>query len=348
MNPSSRKHHEIKCIVWDLDNTLWEGILLENDDVQLRPGIRKIIQDLDNRGILHSIASRNDYGFATAKLEEFGLLDYFLYPEINWDAKSESISRIQKNLNIAMAALMFIDDSPFERDEVEHAYPEVVCVDSANLETLLDDARLIPRFITGDSRKRRFMYKQNIERKNLEDSYKGPRGDFLAELKMRFTISPAVEDDLQRAEELTVRTNQLNTTGKVYGYSELHALINSPNHQLLVADLTDKYGSHGKIGLALIEEKAESWHLHLFLMSCRVMSYGVGSVFLTHILSKAKRAGKRLLVDFIQTDRNRMLYITFKFTNFKEIETGNDGYVLLENDLSVIQDMPSHLELIIK
>ncbi len=281
-------------------------------------------------------------------MHEFGLEEYFLYPEINWNAKSGSISSIQENLNIAMESIMFIDDNPFERDEVQHAYPEVECIDAADFNKLPDHPRLNPRFITKDSQTRRLMYFQNMERKNEEGNYQGPKAEFLALLNMRFSIAKAKEEDLKRAEELTVRTHQLNTTGKTYDYEELKTLINSKTHKLLISDLTDKYGSHGKIGLALIEITKDFWCLRLFLMSCRVMSYGVGTAFLSYIMYEAKNAGKRLRVDFLPTDRNRMMYVTFKFANFKEIKSYESGQVLLENELSAIQEIPSYIKMIIQ
>lgn len=342
------KKPEIKCIVWDLDETLWDGILLEADDVRLKTEIMEIIRTLDSRGILHSIASKNDYNTALTKMREFGLEEYFLYPEINWNAKSESISNIQKNLNIAMESIMFIDDNPFERDEVQHAHPEVECIDAADSNKLLGHPRLNPRFITKDSQSRRLMYLKDMERKRIEAEYHGPKTEFLALLNMRFSISNAQEEDLKRAEELTVRTHQLNTTGKTYDYDELKTFVNSKTHKLLISDLKDKYGSHGKIGLALIEILKDFWHLKLFLMSCRVMSYGVGTAFLSYIMRETKKDGKRLRVDFIPTDRNRMMYVTFKFADFKEINANESGQLLLENELTAIQDIPPYIEMIIK
>ena len=113
------KKKEIKCIVWDLDNTIWDGTLTESKNVKLKHYIKDIIGELDARGILNSIASKNNYGDAVEKLKEFGIYEYFLYPEINWNPKSSSIANIQKNLNIGIDTFMFIDDQQFELDEVK-------------------------------------------------------------------------------------------------------------------------------------------------------------------------------------------------------------------------------------
>ena len=133
MSENAGDKKEIKCVVWDLDNTLWDGILLESNEVRLKPQIRQIIQTLDSRGILHSIASKSNYDDAMARITEFKLEEFFLYPEISWNAKSASIKRIQENLNIGLDALMFIDDQPFERDEVHHEHPEVLCLDASQV-----------------------------------------------------------------------------------------------------------------------------------------------------------------------------------------------------------------------
>src|SRR6266540_6551634 len=84
----------IKCVVWDLDNTVWDGILLEDREVVLRPHVVEILKTLDERGILHSVASRNEHDLAMAKLQEFGIAEYFLYPQINWNPKSGSVAQI--------------------------------------------------------------------------------------------------------------------------------------------------------------------------------------------------------------------------------------------------------------
>lgn len=339
------KQKEVKCVVWDLDNTLWDGILLESDAVTLKPGIIDVIKALDSRGILHSIASKNSRDDAMAKLKEYGIDTYFLYPEINWNAKSVSVGKIQKNLNIAMDTFIFVDDQPFERDEVKAVHPEIECVDSSEYLQLPSYKRLNPRFITSDSKKRRLMYADDIKRNREEEEYQGTPEEFLASLKMKFVISEAREEDLKRAEELTVRTHQLNATGVTYNFDELNEFRTSDKYKLLIGELTDKYGSYGKIGLALIEMGETYWHLKLLLMSCRVMARGVGTIMMSHIMQETKKAGKELLADFRKTDRNRQMYVTYRFANFTELETGNDGFILFKNDLSLIQKFPGYIDI---
>ena len=333
----------IKCVVWDLDNTLWNGILLENDQISLHSHAAGIITTLDSRGILQSIASKNERSLAMAKLREMGLDEYFLYPQINWNSKAASIKEIAKSLNISLDAIAFIDDGQFELEEVNFSLPEVLCIDAAKLDDVLDMPEMNPRFITEDSQLRRLMYIKDLERQNAEKEFVGAQEEFLATLNMTLTISYAKEEDLQRAEELTVRTNQLNATGYTYSYSELNQFLLSNQHKLLIAGLDDKYGSYGKIGLALVECDESRWTLKLLLMSCRVMSRGVGAVLLNYITSLAKDRNVRLLADFVSNERNRMMYITYKFAGFKEIEKRGD-LVILENNLMRIQPPPDYMK----
>ncbi|XXX76162.1 HAD-IIIC family phosphatase [Sorangium sp. So ce134] len=345
MNRSSEEDRQIvKCVVWDLDNTLWDGVLLEDASVSLRRPVVNVIKALDARGILHSIASKNDHDTAMAKLEELGIAEYFLHPQINWSAKSASIEAIARSLNIGLDAIAFVDDQPFELDEVRFTLPAMRCINALEVEGMPSMPEMNPRFVTEDSRLRRKMYRADIERKRVEDTHQGTSEEFLASLGMRFCIAPARADDLRRAEELTLRTNQLNTTGDTYSYDELDRFRRSPDHDLLIASLDDKYGTYGKIGLALIERRPEVWTIKLLLMSCRVMSRGVGTVLLNHILRRAKGAGVRLRAEFVATDRNRMMYVTYKFAGFREVAK-DGGRAVMENDLSQIQGFPPYMQI---
>lgn len=335
----------VKCIVWDLDDTVWDGVLLEDGDVELRQEVARTIRTLDERGILHSIASRNDHTAAMAKLEELGMAEYFLHPQIHWGRKSDSVRAVADELNIGIDTVAFVDDQPFERDEVGFCHPQVLTIDAAEAHRLADLPRMRPRFVTADSRKRRHLYRADAERKEAAERHEGTSEEFLASLRMRMTVEPAREEDLKRVEELTVRTNQLNATGYTYSYEELDAFRASADHDLLVAGLDDTYGTYGKIGLCLVKRDGREWTVKLLLMSCRVMSRGVGSVLLNHVVRRARDAGVHLRAEFVPTDRNRAMYVTYKFAGFRE--AGRQGEaVLMENDYSNVQDPPAYLEFV--
>jgi FkbH-like protein len=333
----------IKCVVWDLDETLWSGTLLEDREVTLRPDIAQVLETLDRRGILLSVASRNVESDAMAQLRRFGLDQFFVYPQINWNAKSSSIAAIAAELNLGLDAFAFVDDQPFDREEVAHALPDVLLVPAEEAAALPGRWELQPRFVTPESRLRRVMVLQDHARKQAEQEFVGPQEQFLASLGMRMEIRRARREDLRRAEELTVRTNQLNATGRTYSYEELDRFRTSSTHLLLVAALTDRFGPYGTIGLALVDLGPPAWRLKLLLMSCRVMSRGVGSVLLTDILHRARDAGRRLQAEFVPTDRNRMMYITYKLGGFKEVGCEN-GVRVLERDLDRVPDFPAYVE----
>jgi len=334
----------IKCVIWDLDNTLWNGVLLEDEQVSLRDGVVNIIQTLDNRGILQSVVSKNDFAQAMTKLAEMELQDYFLYPQINWNSKAFSIQQIAQLINIGTDAIAFIDDQAFEREEVRFSLPDVLCVDAANLEQLLDMPEMMPRFITEDAKQRRFMYLSDIKRKQEEESFVGTPTEFLATLNMNLTIAPAQESDLQRAEELTLRTNQLNTTGYTYSYEQLNQFRQSDQYKLLIARLDDRYGTYGTIGLVLVECQKSLWMIKLLLMSCRVMSRGIGTVIIQYLMRLAQENNVRLCAEFVANDRNRMMYVTYKFAGFKEIEK-TDHQIIFEHDLIQIPPYPDYINL---
>jgi FkbH-like protein len=339
------KQKSIKCVVWDLDNTLWDGVLLEDEQVVLREAMVDVIKVLDSRGILHSIASKNSYGAAMAKLDQLEISQYFLYPQINWNSKAASIREIARLLNIGIDTIAFVDDQPFERDEVAFQIPEVLCLDACDGSHIIDLPAMQPRFITEDSSRRRAMYLADIERDQAEKDFVGPNEQFLATLQMVFTIRPAQEKDLQRAEELTMRTHQLNSTGYTYSYEELSAFLQSDTHKLFIAGLDDCYGSYGKIGLALVECQEEIWTLKLLLMSCRVMSRGVGTIMVNYLLNLAKKHNVRLQAEFVSTERNRMMLVTYRFGGFKQVKQEGD-FIVFEHDLSQLQAFPDYVSVL--
>lgn len=305
-----------KVVIWDLDNTIWKGVLSEDSNVVLIDGIKHIIEELDNRGILQSIASKNNYDDAMNKLKEFGLDQYFIYPMINWNAKSVNVASIVKSINVGMDTIAFIDDQIFERDEVKASLQEVTCIDALEIPGLLDREDMNPQFITEDSKLRRTLYQNDIKRKEVEEQFTGTQEEFLESLDMVMTYQKAQEDDLQRVEELTVRTHQLNSTGYTYSYDELKSFIDNDKYDLSVVELKDKYGYYGKIGIVLVEKEADTWTLKLLLTSCRVMNRGIGTTLLGLLVNKALDNKCTLKAEFVPTDRNRIMAITYSMNGF--------------------------------
>lgn len=334
---------KIKCVVWDLDNTLWDGTILEDKTVRPFQHIVDCIKTLDERGILHSIASRNNYEDAIQCLKQLGLEQYFIYPQIHWGDKSQSIGEIIKKINISADTIAFVDDQPFELEEVQRVYPEVLCIQTENALKMLEDERFIPQYITADSKMRRHMYKTDILRTEAEERFVGTREEFLRTLHMEVTISFAQDDDLERLVELTERTSQLNTTGYTYSYEQLSELSISPDYRLLVVGLKDKYGSSGKIGLALVKiSDTQGWMVELLIMSCRVLSRGIGTILIDFILEKARQKNRIVYAKFKKTPRNKMMYMTYAMAGFVLLKQTND-IMILEHPMKKLRAVPSYV-----
>lgn len=318
----------IKCVVWDLDNTIWEGTLLEGDELKIRDGIQEILEDLDGRGILHSVASRNDFDSAWRRLEDFGIADWFVCPEISFGAKPQALERITRRLNIGIDTLLFVDDDPLERAAVASALPTVRVVDAADSLTLPRRADLTPEVVSADARNRRRFYQAAELRAAHEAEFDGPPHELLATLNLDYHIRRAEADDLLRARELTLRTNQLNSTGVPYSLDELNAVHVAPDSELLVMELSDRFGSYGTVGLAVVDTAVDVWRVRLLLTSCRVMSRGAGAVLLTHIIQRAYDVGAHCEADFVPTGHNRLIYAMLKMADFVEVSQDGDHMVL--------------------
>jgi methoxymalonate biosynthesis protein len=308
----------VKCLVWDLDNTLWQGTLLEDPGVELFEQAREVIETLDSRGILQSISSKNDHDLAWERLEKLGLAEYFLHPQINWGRKSDSMIKIAEQLNFAIGTIAFIDDQPAERAEVEFGAPDVRTYAAERLTELLDLPEFSPEVVTVDARRRREMYQAGFRREAEKESFNGPDEEFLRSLDLVMEIKRADGEDLTRVEELTLRTSQMNATGVHYSDETLRGLLTDPHHEVLTVNLTDRFGPHGAVGVILLEYGEKVWRLKLLATSCRVVSFGAGSVLLNWLVDQTARNGAHLTADFRRTDRNRMMDIAYRFAGFTD------------------------------
>ncbi|WP_457030732.1 HAD-IIIC family phosphatase [Kitasatospora sp. P5_F3] len=308
----------VKCVVWDLDNTLWKGTLLEGDDVVIDDQVHRTMVDLDSRGILQAVASKNDHGPAWQRLEELGVAQYFVLARIGWGPKSSSVREIADELKFAHHTIAFVDDQPAERAEVAFHLPEVRCYPAESVSELLTLPEFTPATVTVDSRRRRQMYQANVRRQAEQESFDGPSEEFLRSLDLVMEIGRATAGDLSRVEELTLRTSQMNATGVHYSDADLRALLDDARHEVLAVTMSDRFGSHGAVGVALVETGPAVWHLKLLATSCRVVSFGAGATVLNWLVNEAATAGVHLVADFRPTARNRIMEVAYRFAGFTD------------------------------
>lgn len=280
---------KVKCLVWDLDNTLWEGILIEtenSDDLKLRPGVRETLEELDKRGILHSIASKNDHAPAMEVLEHLGIAEYFLYPQISWEPKSSALANIAKSLNIGIDALALIDDSVFERREVASVHPQVRTYDEKQVSSLLT----LPEFdvpATAESAARREMYRAEERRSALLSAENTDITDFLRRCNLGITVfAPETEEEKLRCYELVVRTNQLNMSGVKYTPDEFTAVLEREGHTNFAFSCADDFGSYGIVGFGQYRIVGSTLVFTEFAMSCRVAGKFVESALFSLLLAR--------------------------------------------------------------
>ncbi|MCT2588313.1 HAD-IIIC family phosphatase [Actinophytocola gossypii] len=308
----------VKCLVWDLDNTLWNGTLLEDDRVELVDGVLDTVRALDERGILQSVASKNDADLALRRLTELGVADYFVLPKIGWGPKSDSVREIAEELRFAPEAVAFVDDQPQERAEVEFGLPAVRCYPAEQAVSLAELPEFTPTTVTTDSRRRRRMYQAGFRRDAERAAFRGPDQEFLRSLELEMTIGKATGQELGRVEELTVRTTQMNTTGVFYAEDTLRGMIANPAHEVLTVTITDRFGPYGAVGVVVLDRHPDAWHVKLLATSCRVVSLGAGALVLNWLVNEAERAGVHLLADFRPTERNRIMEVTYRFAGFED------------------------------
>ncbi|HTJ66851.1 MAG TPA: HAD-IIIC family phosphatase [Actinospica sp.] len=309
----------VKCVVWDLDGTVWDGTLLEGDSPELRPGVLDTLVELDRRGILHSVASRNDHDQAWQHLEKLGVAEYFLHPQIGWGRKPDSVQAIVDAFGFAADTFAFIDDQPVEIAEMEMRQQDVRCYAAAEAARLPDLPEFTPDSVTAESANRRASYRAIAAREQARAEFQGPDEDFLVSLEIEMSIVRATSADLDRLSELTVRTSQLNATGIPYSREQLDELSTDPAHAVLAVSMRDRFGSHGAIGVMLLDLHPKAWRLRLLTTSCRVMSFGAGSVLLRWLTGRAAEAGVHLAADLRRTGRNRQMEIAYAFAGFEPI-----------------------------
>lgn len=336
----------IKCLIWDLDNTLWTGTLLEQDSCHLRRGIRAILRQLDRRGILLSIASANDRELAESFLEEKGIRHYFLHPQIGWANKVSSIVTIARALGIGTDSVGFVDDEPYELEQVRQILPSVRTYHAKDYRNFLGSPELDPRFLTAESRQRSRMYAQELARTQKQEESGKSHRDFLRSCGTEMTIRQARRGDLPRILELMHRTHQLNATGKIYAADQVRSFLVHPRYQVYVAELRDTFVQYGKIGVAVCRCYSKKWVLLSFLLSCRVLGRGIGSTFLAWLQSQAYNEGvSRLDGQFVKRERNQRMYLLFTLSGFRPRVARGNGRLIFSRECKGSVRVPEWLTL---
>jgi FkbH-like protein len=326
--PAAKAPPKFKCVVWDLDNTLWDGVLVEDgiEGVTLRGRAVDLIREFDRRGIINSIASKNDHDLAVRALEAFGLRDYFVFPKISWGPKSEAIRDIVREMDVGADTFAFIDDQPFERGEIQQLLPEVTVFADTDMERLLAEPRFdVP--VTAESGRRRQMY-QTEERRVAARAETGlDYAEFLRSCGIALTVSRLTPSSLPRMYELSQRTNQLNFSGLRYAQAELEVLMRNRPQDAFVLSCTDRFGDYGAIGFCVLGQERPG--VESFFMSCRVQRKRVENAFFQLLAAElAARGAARFEVRYQATAKNGA-----SVQMLKDLGFAPDGETLFVRDL---------------
>lgn len=323
-----------KLVIFDLDNTLWEGILLEGE-VVLRPGMAELFRTLDERGILISVASKNAHDDAMAKLEALGLAEYVLHQRIGWGPKSESVAQIIKAIDIGADTVLFIDDNPFERAEVSQAVAGVEVLPETVIANLAEHPRL-QGAVTPESRARRQMYREAIVREQTAEGYGDDYLAFLRDCEIHVEIRRDAADDFDRIVELVQRTNQLNFSGRKYGREEITEILRDESRERHVVACRDKFGSYGTVGFCLSGREGDAVVVEDFMLSCRVQGKFIEqALFWSLAEGQGRPPASRVVVNFKRTDRNRAAEMVLEKLGFEPSEDGRLKRDIVPGDLAV-------------
>jgi len=305
--PKTAGPKKIKCVVWDLDNTLWDGVLIEGTAgavPRLKEGLLEIFKEFDRRGILLSVASKNSEEDARKALEALGIWDFFLAPQIHWKPKSASIQQIAQQLNLGLDAFAFVDDMPFERDEVAAALPMVTLIPAEQYSSLLQR----PEF-AGDASvegaSRRLMYQTEMKRQQAMASSALGYDAFLATCNIRVTIRRPGDDLVPRIQDIVQRTNQLNIASQRYNLEETRALIHDPERHCYIVSCSDNYGDYGYVGFITIGFEDQGILIRDCMFSCRIQGKRIDEAVLAHIINHYLSTGATALrARFFATKKN--------------------------------------------
>jgi FkbH-like protein len=323
---SSKTEKSVKVLVWDLDNTIWDGILLEDgpDGITLKPRIPSIIKELDRRGIVNSVISKNDHDSAWSQLEKLDLSEYLLFPQINWLPKSQSMGSIIADFNVGEETIVFIDDSPFERAEVSARFPQIRTIDAHEYMDILGWPEFNPRISTESSLRREFYQHQGARNLALNE-FSGEYLEFVKSCNIKIIITPGRVNNLDRIHELVQRTNQLNFSGNRYLKKDLEMILSDNQKDTFTLKCTDRFGDYGTVGFCVVD--TTTYTLIDLAFSCRIQSKRIEHAFLHWLLAHYRSSGTpQFTALYRQTEKNMPAGKVFSDLGF-DIKSKNDDVI---------------------
>jgi FkbH-like protein len=315
-----------KCLVLDLDNTLWGGVVgdigIENIELsEFKEGARykdfqKRIKELKELGVLLAICSKNEENYAMDVFEKNKEMvlksDDFIIKKINWQPKSKNISEIADELNIGLDSIVFIDDSRFEREEVKSNLPQVIVPefpeDTSDLENFIIDVYKNYFYTinqTEEDKNKTKMYVDNIKRET-EKKKSASIDEFLEKLNTKIYLWKLKPENLQRAHQLIHKTNQFNLTTKRYTEKQLQDFMNDPSYEIYVSRVEDKFGDNGTVFLLIAKKDDKKILIDSLIMSCRVMERFIEDRIISYLEDQWFKDGfEEIESIYIKTERNK-------------------------------------------
>lgn len=324
-----------KCIVLDLDNTLWGGIVGEDglDGLRVAPAgdgrpfwdFQQHLKALARRGVVLAICSRNNQEDALAVLRQHpGMVlreGDFAAMRVNWQDKPANLVELSRQLRLGLDAFVFVDDDKANRHVVRDALPEVLVVD------LPDDPALYVRTfrqlkvfdtlqLTREDADRAKLYADQRRREDAARSV-GDVESYLAALDTVVTIERVSEATVARTAQLTQKTNQFNMTTRRYGEASIREFAGDRGMLAACARVADKFGDNGITGVAIVNAQGPAWRIDTFLLSCRVIGRRVEQAILSYVVAEARRLGARELIgEFVPTPKNEPAAAFFRDAGF--------------------------------
>lgn len=354
-----------KCLVLDLDNTLWGGILGEDglENIRLGPTpegrpfleFQKHLLHLFNRGVILALNSKNniDEVFDVFKRHPYMVLreNHFASMKVNWNDKVSNMQAIAEELNIGVESLVFIDDDETNREMIKKILPTVSVVDlppdpALYVYTLhkINDFNTLQW--TEEDRERGEMYVAQRRREELKKTITGV-ADFFKSLNLRMYISNTDRKTLPRVAQLIQKTNQFNLTTKRYLEEQVAKFLQSKNFAVRQIRVEDKFGDYGLTGVAIIQKEPTKWVIDSFLLSCRVLGKNLEKAFMTKILEEAKGEGvKEVIGEFVSTPKNAPAKSFYQDCGFRPLKKTDRGSQWSFNLVRSVPPGPEYIEII--